>query len=37
MENVNVSLPNQQALLNAPKNQEKTVYVSRPGAVKKDT
>lgn len=33
MENVNVSLPNQQALLNAPKNQEKTVYVSRPGAV----
>lgn len=33
MENVNVSLQNQQALLNAPKNQEKTVYVSRPGAV----
>lgn len=32
MENVNVSLQNQQALLNAPKNHEKTVYVSRPGA-----
>ena len=30
MENINVSLPNQQALLSAPKNQEVKVYVERP-------
>ncbi len=37
MENTNVSLPNQQALLSAPKNQELKIYVERPESIRTES